>query len=111
MECGATPDQCGCGLEFWKGKDMSICRTDHISQSMKSLVTIFFILLGVFMVLKAVIGLCSGGIYYYTQVIPGWPKNRSDLCTRLEDGWFYYLVCFLYLAGGAGLIIYMALGF
>ena len=58
------------------------------------------------MILKAIIGLCSGSIYYYVRVLPGWPKHRSDLFTRIEDGWFYWSVCFMYFACGAGVIIF-----
>jgi len=74
---------------------------------MKILLTLFLAFLGSLMVLKALIGVCSGSIHYYTQVLPGWPKQRSDILTRIEDGGLYWSVCLLYFIGGAGLITFV----
>ena len=66
------------------------------------LLILILALSGLLMILKAIIGICSGSIYYYIQVLPGWPKRRSDIISRIEDGWFYWAVCFMYFACGLG---------
>jgi hypothetical protein len=71
---------------------------------MKILLTIFFALLGLLLILKAIYGVRRGSIHYYIGGITGYLSGQPDLFTRQEDGLWFWLICLTYFGLGVGLI-------